>query len=133
MDSDKASPQSKINETKARVSQEIASHGGVAWVTKGREVENYVDHIVLQSAVKAVVGDSYARAAGGGQYDHALYFERTTPKRRRTGAPDLNLIETEVDKIKVSREVVKVEANLAVLDLAVRVGELVAMIRKANA
>lgn len=132
MDSDKASPQSKINETKARVSREIASHGGVAWVTKGREVENYVDHTVLQSAVRAVAGSSYARPAGGGPYDHALYFERTAPKRRRTGPPDSNLIETEVDKVKVSREVVKGEADLAVLDLAARVGELVAMIRKAN-
>lgn len=42
IDSDKKASQSHINKTKKRVVKEIKDNDGLAWVTKGREIENYV-------------------------------------------------------------------------------------------
>lgn len=42
MDSDKKGNATPINATKRRIIEETLKMGGVAWVTKGREVENYV-------------------------------------------------------------------------------------------
>ena len=47
-----------------------------AWLTKGREIENYVDHSRLQAAVKSVYASAYGRPATGGAFDHALHFYR---------------------------------------------------------
>ncbi len=134
MDSDKKHSRDRVNETKQRLEREFATHGGVAWVTKGREIENYVAHDRLQLAVADVYGDKYAGSLAGGAFDHALQFQRTAPKKRRKGAPSVELIETDVDKIKVSRSVVADGSDdLDVLDLRQRVGEIVSMIRGANA
>lgn len=133
MDSDKKSARDKINSTKERLRDELRDHGGVAWITKGREVENYVEHARLQRAVASIRGDGYGKPLAGGAYDHALHFDRTAPKKKRKGPQPTDLTETEVDKVKVSRAVVSDgERGLDVLDLRERVNELVAMIRAAN-
>lgn len=133
IDSDKKSPQAKINGTKQRLRDEFATHGGVAWITKGREIENYIDHARLQRAVASIYGARYARPLDGGPFDHALHYERSGPKVRRKAAPSLDLIETDVDKVKVSRAVADDGASdLDVLDLRERVGDIIALVRGAN-
>lgn len=42
MDSDKRSEDAQINDTKKRICSEIENIGGLAWITKGREIENYI-------------------------------------------------------------------------------------------
>ena len=42
LDSDRKKPTSKINKTKSRIIKEINEINGMAWVTKGREIENYI-------------------------------------------------------------------------------------------
>jgi putative ATP-dependent endonuclease of the OLD family len=42
IDSDKRNQQSTINDTKRRIMDEVKRNGGVAWITKGREIENYI-------------------------------------------------------------------------------------------
>lgn len=42
IDSDKEGPRKQINATKKRIISEVEASGGVAWVTKGREIENYI-------------------------------------------------------------------------------------------
>lgn len=42
MDSDKKLSSSKLGSTKVRIKKEIEAIGGVAWITKGREIENYI-------------------------------------------------------------------------------------------
>ena len=54
MDSDKTADGDAINDTELRVVSEFAKGSGVAWVTKGREIENYLDHGTLQEAVRSV-------------------------------------------------------------------------------
>lgn len=49
MDSDKNAAQGKINATKTRIKEEIETIQGMAWITKGKEIENYLP----QEALKA--------------------------------------------------------------------------------
>lgn len=121
-DSDRTSAHARINATKTRVKEEFESQtGSLAWVTKGREIENYIPHALLQDAVRTIHPNGYTRSAPGGQFDHALYFYK--------GASTLV---TDIDKIKVARLVCTKPADLSVLDLNKRIKELVELIRLAN-
>jgi energy-coupling factor transporter ATP-binding protein EcfA2 len=138
MDSDKAHKSATINATKQRIQEEFKVTG-VAWVTKGREIENYIPHTRLQDAVRSIYSNVYDSPADGGVFAHALHFKRATPKKRRTrsGASSHALmddgIERDVDKIKVSHAVAAAGApDLAVLDLADRLQDLVNLVRLAN-
>lgn len=42
IDSDKRNQQTRINETKRRLEAEVTAVNGMAWITKGREIENYI-------------------------------------------------------------------------------------------
>ncbi|WP_236783322.1 AAA family ATPase [Aliivibrio fischeri] len=53
-DSDKESPRARINSTKQRLKNEFNDGSGFAWVTKGREVENYLNVDLVEKSVKAV-------------------------------------------------------------------------------
>ncbi len=48
IDSDKKSAQSKINETKKRINEEAKDIGVMCWITKGREIENYLPQDVIK-------------------------------------------------------------------------------------
>jgi hypothetical protein len=49
IDSDRPKKGAHVNATKTRLVSEVESLGGVAWVTGGREVENYIPATTLQS------------------------------------------------------------------------------------
>lgn len=123
LDSDRKSPRSRINDTKRRILHEFSNGASVAWLTKGREIENYIQHEVLQSAVKLAHPMTYGGPAAGGQFDHALRY-----KHVRTGS----VVTDSINKVAVARFVTKELANLAVLDLRARLFEIVNMIRSAN-
>lgn len=127
IDSDRKTSKTPINETKKRVVDEMRGHHGIAWVTKGREIENYVDHAKLQAAVQQHVGKVYVRPDAGGAYDHALYYQGL--KKGRERATELK---SRVDKVAVAKIVCANEADLSVLDLKDRIEELARFIRKAN-
>lgn len=131
MDSDKETVDDSINATKQRLIEEFSRHGGIAWLTKGREIENYILHSELQAAVAEIYKASYVKAGKGGQFDHALYFRR---RKENVNGPESagGYLEKSVDKVKVAHAVCTNRANLDVLDLRERVSELVAMIRAAN-
>lgn len=133
IDSDRTNAESKINATKQRLRDEFGQHGGLCWISMGREVENYVDHDVLQASVKEVYKNSYQEAGPGGQYDHALFFYRKTPRKSEAdGGGQVNTIETEIDKVKVAKRVGQCELNLDILDLRERIEAIVSLIRRAN-
>jgi hypothetical protein len=54
MDSDKKGPDAEINETKQRLVEEFNQGPGFAWVTKGREIENYLDAAALWVVIRSV-------------------------------------------------------------------------------
>ena len=132
MDSDRENVDDAINSTKERLIDEFSKHGGVAWLTAGREIENYVSHPELQAAVAEVYKASYVKPSKGGQYDHALYFRRQKTRSADGSEGVGEILEKNVDKVKVAHTVCTNGANLDVLDLRERVEELVAMIREAN-
>ncbi len=134
MDSDKKHSRDRINETKLRLQRDFSNHGGIAWVTKGREVENYINHARLQEAVKSVYGERYDSPLAGSAFDHALHFKRSVPRLRKKRSSSAELIEVDVDKVKVGRVVAADgSSDLDILDLRERVQEVVKMIRGANA
>lgn len=133
MDSDKSYARQIINETKRRIKREIDVHGGVAWITKGREIENYIEYDRLQKAVATNYYNVYHSGLHGSEFEHALHFNRIASKRRKIGSSDSSFVETNVDKVRISRLVVQDGvSDLNVLDLQDRIEELVEMIRVAN-
>jgi energy-coupling factor transporter ATP-binding protein EcfA2 len=134
MDSDKTASSSRIGKTKTRISREISAGHGLAWITKGREVENYINADRLHVAIKAVYENLYDGPAGTGPYDHALHFRRKSPRRPRNknATTSTRLIETEVNKVAVARLVCNDPGDFTILDLRERVRELVEFIRGAN-
>lgn len=133
IDSDRGSAGAKLNETKKRLQAALSKDGGVAWVTQGREIENYVPHPLLQRAVRSVHGGSYGEPANaGGRFDHALWFRRSSDFLKRTRTKPASAVQEKVDKVKVARAVCDEPADLEQFDLRARIEELVAMIRRAN-
>ncbi len=124
IDSDKRKEAETINATKGRIVKEFGKGASVAWVTAGREIENYIDHGMLQDAVKVVHSKDYERPASGGQFDHSLYYVKNGEDE---------IVQTIVDKVKVAKLVCKKSPDLTILDLRDRLAEIVEMIRAANA
>lgn len=132
IDSDRRSAHSAINTTKSRLNDELSRGKSICWITKGREIENYIEHAVLQEAVKHTYPEMYDRPADGGAFDHALNFYRRSPKRGAK-ADDANaLLKSDIDKVAVALQVCSRPANLTKLDLRARIEALGAMIKEAN-
>jgi hypothetical protein len=82
MDSDKRNQQSPLNATRKRLLTELESLGAVSWVTKGKEIENYVPLDALQKVIPEASADF-------GQYEdfasvlrkHQSKGEDWTPKK----------------------------------------------------
>lgn len=120
IDSDKRSARAKINATKNRMKEELIEPA-IVWVTKGREIENYIKHDKLQRAVAEVHSRNYSEPAEGGAYDHALHFKDRSGTRIK-----------QIDKVAVAKRVCSEDADLEVLDLKKRIGEVVTLIKSAN-
>lgn len=128
MDSDKSSSHAKINDTKRRVFEELEKSGALPWITKGREIENYVPFEVLQGAVHQTYKERYHSAPEQDRYGHALHFWPRAPNGKRT-----RKLETKVDKVRVAKLVTASDMDLNVLDLKQNILELVRRIKIANA
>ncbi len=120
IDSDRSAPKKHINQTKKRARGEFNKGPGFAWITKGREIENYVQPELLEEAVKRVHPQA-VRLATTGPYDKCLHY--TTSKGE---------LRDRVDKVKVAREVASKQAQLDVLDLRQMISKLVGFIRESN-
>ena len=118
MDSDRKNSKCTINDTKLRVAKELTEAGGMAWVTAGREIENYFPTDMLQQCVDAVA-PGFGSKTGNGRFDHALPIVNTGSRER-------------ADKVKVASKVADRQAELDVLDLREKITALVGFIRRAN-
>jgi hypothetical protein len=124
IDSDKKSVDSEINATKRRIVSELEEHGGVGWVTAGREIENYLDPQDLTRGLVEVYGDRFIKQVGRGQYDHVLHF--------RTQKDGAQVTFKDVDKVAVARAVVSAGFTSWPLDLEDRLSDVANLIRDAN-
>lgn len=130
MDSDKENGTDEINDTKQRIISEFAGLRGVAWLTAGREIENYVDHELLQAGLREIHPRLYTGPAAGGRYDHAFFF-MAHKKDQKTGE-DTTYIHEGADKVKLAKWVCERDINLDVLDLRERIAAVCEMIATAN-
>ncbi len=122
MDSDKSSARAHLKGAPKRLKAEVSDKWGMVWITKGREIENYVDYDDLQGVLNKLHPKVYGGSLGSGEYEHAFYFKR---KGKAEPYKDAN-------KVGAARKICEQSANLDVLDLRERVTELVALIRRAN-
>jgi predicted ATPase len=128
MDSDKEFSRAHINDTKKRLRDEFQKDSGVCWITKGREIENYIDKEQLDGALKDLY-TSYDGPASRGDYEHNFYFMRYPPRAKGKAKRETY---KGADKVSVARKICESKANLDVLDLRVRIQEVVDMIKKSN-
>lgn len=120
-DSDKKSSRTRLNSTKKRLKREFNSGVGFAWVTKGREVENYLNHDKVEESVIAV-HPSAANLVSKGEWENLLKYNKTRSSLEKTA-----------NKVKVARYYIEHnEVDLSVLDLDSRLNDLCSFISQAN-
>lgn len=122
VDSDRNSAWARINETKKRILGEFKKVPDVAWLTAGREIENYIPPTMLEAALLKL-HPAFERVCSVDRYAHRLHFQQ------RGKAKATN---TEVDKVKVAHEICSNPADLSMYDLKARIESLLVMIRAAN-
>jgi predicted ATPase len=118
IDSDKSSARSRLNQTKKRI---IGEFGADAWVTAGREVENYVPCMLVSKALSELYPSRFRSVASAGRYDHRLSFKARDKK-----------VHDRIDKVKVAKIVTQQPADLSELDLGKKVKALVTFIRRSK-
>lgn len=119
IDSDRLSRESELNSTKKRVQVEFDKDPGFAWITQGREIENYVDPKQLEPVIMSLYPDLIC-SANMGPFIHCLRCRTSTGEQK------------DLDKVRVAREVTKTPLNLDVLDLKDRLNKLIDFISGSN-
>jgi len=119
IDSDRSKEKGRLNSTKSRIKLEFERIGSMVWVTKGREIENYVHPEVIASLF-AVSANAVPQ-----KLQSVMEWVLADPKRKRISPDKITLASKVVDRtMDVS--------GLSVLDLEGQVRELVARIEKWN-
>jgi hypothetical protein len=120
IDSDRDAPRKHVNDTKKRIRDEMVETPELAWITKGREIENYLPFDALQIALKKMYPKKYLRAPKQDDCAHAFYFETK------------NGTETKADKVKLAHKLCETPPDFTVLDLDARITTLITAIHTAN-
>ena len=122
IDSDRKRSGGKLNESKMRVVNALADdpETSVAWVTAGYTIENYVPEHVLSAAVKR----AHPRSANATFEAQQRWRNPLAPDRTGAQRPS---------KTAIARAAVESWGDEWPLDLKQRVGEVVALIERANA
>ncbi len=123
MDSDREKPKKQINSTKQRIRNEIQNNEGLVWVTKGREIENYLSEKTLEESIKAVhTGSKFKILAGTGQYGCVVKFLDSSDTEYR------------IDKMRVARKYIELdnEPDYNILDLDKQISNVIKFIKESN-
>lgn len=123
IDSDRARKGQKINSTKQRIRKELESIGGLCWVTMGREIENYIDHASMVSAIQEVHPNSRLYSKIGAYEHYPVYW--VSGRRSNTSV-------RKADKVKIARKIASHTSFHTQLDLQERISEVVQFIRTSN-
>jgi hypothetical protein len=120
IDSDKSSAHSHLNETKKRLRAEFDQGPGFAWITSGREIENYLPIACVEGAVRNT-HRSATRTGGSDRFDNVLKI------RRSSGG------EAQASKVEVAKWIVANQTpDLDPLDLRPQLSKLLNFIRESN-
>ena len=116
IDSDKRSENARINATKSRIRKEFEEMEGFCWITKGKEIENYISTDSLRSKY----GDSLPKL---GQYD--LFPDYINPKYKNFSSRKVAFAKSIVEHITADN-------SRDILDLKKQVEKLYSLIQKWN-
>jgi len=120
LDSDRDKPRASVNQTKKRLIAEFNTGPGHAWVTAGREIENYIAPDQLREAVTKLC-PAAAMPSTLGRFDNCLKLK--TRSRMEKQAP----------KVDVAKYVTgQFVPDFSILDLDKQVTEMVEFIRRSN-
>jgi len=119
-DSDFDSDGGRLKGTKKRLRTEFNRGPGHAWVTGGREIENYINADDYEACIREV-HRNVKRITNKGTWSHLWEYQ------------DKQGNDKKADKVKVARHYVEnFNANLDVLDLNKQIKKLVNFIYKSN-
>lgn len=120
-DSDKSGLRARLSSTKKRLKDEFDCGPGFAWVTQGREIENYLDHHKIEESVLAV-HPSASNILEKSQWSNLLQYKNNKGSSDKTAS-----------KVKVARYYVeKYQPDFNVLDLNKRIEQLCEFISSSN-
>lgn len=127
IDSDRRNGAQALNATKRRLIEGFECVGGIAWVTAGKEVENYIPVDTYRQAVKQVHPTAEIDGVNlGGQFSSRFTFVKS-------GGPAVHGKIRSADKVRIAATAISLDSSLwDVLDLDERVRELVAFIESSN-
>jgi len=122
MDSDRKWEGDKLNETKCRICKEFNNGNGLAWVSDGREIENYIPPELMIKAIKAIDINA-SKLICTGKYQHCYEYIRQD---------GTEFDKNKVEKIKIAKEITNDKAELDRFDLHEKINGLVTFIRRCN-
>ncbi len=120
-DSDKSESGAPISATKQRLQEEFDQVPGFAWVTEGREVENYLDMDQVEEAVLKV-HPSAEKLIRKDKWSNLLEYEKKGTREKKTA-----------NKVKVAQYYTDHNsADYSILDLDKRIDNLIKFILTSN-
>ena len=116
IDSDKKSRNSHLNDTKKRIIADFITNNQYVWITKGREIENYLNE------------ETYNRVISN------LYPHKYKTRIKWTQFSSLTRLNDKfmIDKITVAKSIAELDPDFSVLDLHKKTNKLIELINKAN-
>lgn len=120
IDSDRKNQNAHLNRTKSRLRDEFDIGPGHAWVTDGREIENYVPEEQLKAAITYISPKALLNSAFG-KYENCL------KAKNKAGS------EVQIPKVEVARFITRnFKQNFSTHDLKRRIEKVNAFIRQSN-
>jgi hypothetical protein len=120
MDSDRSNTHDVINPTKERLKEEFDKGPGYAWITAGREIENYFSGEQLTEAIEKTKPSSKA-VSKFGEYDSCLSIILKNDKK------------STASKVGVANYIVnKFSTDMSILDLEKQIKRLFSFITESN-
>jgi hypothetical protein len=120
IDSDREKPHAPINATKRRLQEEFDLGPGHAWITEGREIENYLQDSQVADAI-AAIHPKAVQIAGAGKHANLLRIKSGNGK------------ETMASKVDVAKYIAKnFDPDFGALDLRRKVTSLRKFILDSN-
>jgi energy-coupling factor transporter ATP-binding protein EcfA2 len=120
IDSDRSRKGARNNDTKQRLRKEFDSGPGHAWITDGREIENYIPQDQLRKAINSESKNSTILSCFD-KYDNCLTIRSKKGK------------EGQASKVDVARYVTEhFDPNFEINDLKTQINKLLAFIKSSN-
>lgn len=120
IDSDKSKCNDPINTTKTRLLHEFSKDNSFAWLTAGREIENYLDFNLIMEGALAIHPKSN-HTGSSGRWEKTLILNTKSNKS------------ASIDKVKLSSWLTsKYTLSIDILDLDERISKLCSFITESN-